>query len=120
MVLTGLRLVVESRVIKSQRDLCSVIIKEEVEVAELQFPSPLTLRNRGETLMQQLKTHTCPRCFKSYMHAWHLKRHIRFECGQEPKVQCPYCMVKMKQRGHVYRHIRRCHRGQNVYVIDLN
>ncbi|CAG5097831.1 Similar to Zinc finger protein Xfin (Xenopus laevis) [Cotesia congregata] len=110
----------ESRVIKSQRDLCSVIIKEEVEVAELQFPNPLTLRNRGETLMQQLKTHTCPRCFKSYMHAWHLKRHIRFECGQEPKVQCPYCMVKMKQRGHVYRHIRRCHRGQNVYVIDLN
>ncbi|XP_074112963.1 zinc finger Y-chromosomal protein 2-like [Cotesia typhae] len=112
----------QSRVIKSQRDLCSVIIKEEVDEAELQFPNPLTFRNRGETLipLQQLKTHTCPRCFKSYMHAWHLKRHIRFECGQEPKVQCPYCMVKMKQRGHVYRHIRRCHRGQNVYVIDLN
>ncbi|XP_053594334.1 longitudinals lacking protein, isoforms A/B/D/L isoform X42 [Microplitis demolitor] len=112
------------RTIKCEADLCSVIIKEEVEFTNLrmegQYANPLLTRNRRQMIMQQMKSHTCPKCLKSYMHAWHLKRHMRFECGQEPKVQCPYCMVKMKQRGHVYRHIRRCHRGQNVYVIDLN
>ncbi|XP_050455553.1 longitudinals lacking protein, isoforms F/I/K/T-like isoform X19 [Cataglyphis hispanica] len=77
-------------------------------------------RRRGGHTQDDIERHTCSRCLKSYMHAWHLKRHTKFECGKEPRVQCPYCSAKMKQRGHVYRHIRQCHRGQNVYVIDLN
>ncbi|XP_025270115.1 longitudinals lacking protein, isoforms A/B/D/L isoform X14 [Camponotus floridanus] len=66
------------------------------------------------------RRHICSQCSKSYIHAWHLKRHIKFECGKEPRIQCPYCSAKMKQRGHVYRHIRQCHQGRMVYVIDLN
>lgn len=66
------------------------------------------------------RRHICLQCSKSYIHAWHLKRHIKFECGKEPRIQCPYCSAKMKQRGHVYRHIRQCHQGRMVYVIDLN
>ncbi|EFN84261.1 Longitudinals lacking protein, isoforms A/B/D/L [Harpegnathos saltator] len=80
---------------------------------------PFSSRSRRNGL-KCTERHMCSRCSKSYIHAWHLKRHTKFECGQEPKVQCPYCTVRMKQRGHVYRHIRQCHRGKNVYVIDLN
>ncbi|XP_076383053.1 testis-specific zinc finger protein topi [Megalopta genalis] len=97
-------------------NLCSVVMEESKDF-DYEEEKPLSSRRRRSNALER---HTCSRCSKSYIHAWHLKRHTRFECGQEPKVQCPYCAARMKQRGHVYRHIRQCHRGQNVYVIDLN
>ncbi|XP_024889495.1 longitudinals lacking protein-like [Temnothorax curvispinosus] len=105
----------------SLESMCSVVM-EEYENFSYEEEKPLnsTRRRRGGHLQGDIERHTCSRCSKSYIHAWHLKRHTKFECGQEPRVQCPYCSAKMKQRGHVYRHIRQCHRGQNVYVIDLN
>ncbi|XP_072767119.1 uncharacterized protein [Anoplolepis gracilipes] len=95
---------------------------EEFHNFDYEHEKPLksTRRRRGEHAQDDIERHTCSRCSKSYKHAWHLKRHTKFECGQEPRVQCPYCSAKMKQRGHVYRHIRQCHRGKSVYVIDLN
>ncbi|KAI4472368.1 hypothetical protein M0802_016894 [Mischocyttarus mexicanus] len=71
---------------------------------------PLVAVRREGSSLRDINRHTCSRCSKSYIHAWHLKRHTKFECGQEPKIQCPYCAARMKQRGHVYRHIRQCHR----------
>lgn len=93
---------------------------EEAKDFDYEEEKPLGSRRRRATAIRDIERHTCSRCSKSYIHAWHLKRHTKFECGQEPRVQCPYCAARMKQRGHVYRHIRQCHRGQNVYVIDLN
>ncbi|XP_015436228.1 PREDICTED: longitudinals lacking protein, isoforms A/B/D/L isoform X5 [Dufourea novaeangliae] len=106
-------------------NLCSVVLEESNdydcdEDDEDEDEKPLNARRRRSNTLRDIERHTCSRCSKSYIHAWHLKRHTKFECGQEPKVQCPYCEARMKQRGHVYRHIRQCHRGQNVYVIDLN
>ncbi|XP_031848629.1 uncharacterized protein LOC116434039 isoform X12 [Nomia melanderi] len=100
-------------------NLCSVVM-EEAKDFDYEEEKPLSSRRRRSNALRDIERHTCSRCSKSYIHAWHLKRHTKFECGQEPKVQCPYCAARMKQRGHVYRHIRQCHRGQNVYVIDLN
>ncbi|XP_011160473.1 longitudinals lacking protein isoform X22 [Solenopsis invicta] len=105
----------------SLESMCSVVL-EESQSFDYEDDKPLhsTRRRRGRHVQGDIERHTCSRCSKSYIHAWHLNRHTKFECGQEPRVQCPYCSAKMKQRGHVYRHIRQCHRGQNVYVIDLN
>lgn len=100
-------------------NLCSVVM-EEAKDFDYEEEKPLGSRRRRAAAIRDIERHTCSRCSKSYIHAWHLKRHTKFECGQEPRVQCPYCAARMKQRGHVYRHIRQCHRGQNVYVIDLN
>lgn len=105
----------------SLESMCSVVMEESQNFGyEKEKPLNSTRRRRGGHFQSNIERHTCSRCSKSYIHAWHLKRHTKFECGQEPRVQCPYCSAKMKQRGHVYRHIRQCHRGQNVYVIDLN
>lgn len=121
----------------SLESMCSVVMEESQNFSyEDEKPLNSTRRRRGGGgggsggggggggdgghMQGDIERHTCSRCSKSYIHAWHLKRHTKFECGQEPRVQCPYCSAKMKQRGHVYRHIRQCHRGQNVYVIDLN
>ncbi|XP_043789494.1 longitudinals lacking protein, isoforms A/B/D/L isoform X14 [Apis laboriosa] len=114
----------EMKRIKIETDLenlCSVVMEEakDYDYEEERPPLGGSRRRRAATL-RDIERHTCSRCSKSYIHAWHLKRHTKFECGQEPRVQCPYCAARMKQRGHVYRHIRQCHRGQNVYVIDLN
>lgn len=101
--------------------MCSIIMDESKEFS-CDEEKPLNPRRSrsNDALRSDIERHTCTRCLKSYIHAWHLKRHTKFECGQEPRVQCPYCTIKMKQRGHVYRHIRQCHRGKKVYVIDLN
>ncbi|KAF3427030.1 hypothetical protein E2986_13546 [Frieseomelitta varia] len=93
-------------------DLCSVVM-EEAKDFDYEEEKPLGSRRRRAAAIRDIERHTCSRCSKSYIHAWHLKRHTKFECGQEPRVQCPYCAARMKQRGHVYRHIRQCHRGQN-------
>ena len=99
-------------------NLCSVVMEEakDYDYEEERPPLGGSSRRRRAATLRDIERHTCSRCSKSYIHAWHTK----FECGQEPRVQCPYCAARMKQRGHVYRHIRQCHRGQNVYVIDLN
>ncbi|XP_018363309.1 PREDICTED: longitudinals lacking protein, isoforms A/B/D/L isoform X12 [Trachymyrmex cornetzi] len=103
------------------QSMCEVVMEESQNFSyEEEKPLNSTRRRRGGHVQGDIERHTCSRCSKSYIHAWHLKRHTKFECGQEPRVQCPYCSAKMKQRGHVYRHIRQCHRGENVFVIDLN
>jgi len=101
----------------SLESTCSVM-KEEFK--EFNYEEEKPRKSRSEAMRGDIERHTCAQCFKSYIHVWHLKRHMKFECGQEPRIQCPYCSIKMKQRGHVYRHIRQCHRGKKVYVIDLN
>ncbi|KOX74698.1 Zinc finger protein CKR1 [Melipona quadrifasciata] len=98
-------------------NLCSVVM-EEAKDFDYEEEKPLGSRRRRAAAIRDIERHTCSRCSKSYIHAWHLKRHTKFECGQEPRVQCPYCAARMKQRGHVYRHIRQCHRGQNVSLIS--
>ncbi|KAG5312550.1 LOLA3 protein, partial [Acromyrmex insinuator] len=102
------------------QSMCEVVMEESQNFSYEEEKPLNSRRRRGGHVQGDIERHTCTRCSKSYIHAWHLKRHTKFECGQEPRVQCPYCSAKMKQRGHVYRHIRQCHRGENVFVIDLN
>ena len=80
----------------------------------------ITNRNPNQRGYNDIKRYPCLNCGKSYMRLTHLKRHQKFECGREPSTQCPYCFVRMKQRPHVYRHIRSCHAGMKVFAIDLN
>ncbi|XP_067204368.1 protein tramtrack, alpha isoform isoform X8 [Linepithema humile] len=82
--------------------------KKEPEVAPVAPVAPFS-RIRVE--------YRCDRCGKIYKYRYTLLRHKHNECGQEPKFQCPYCPLKTKQRGHVYRHIRRCHRGKKICAI---
>ncbi|XP_036145495.1 zinc finger protein 775-like [Monomorium pharaonis] len=121
-LIRDVKIKLEASLESSLQSICSVVMEESQNPFSYEDSKPLnsTRRRRGEHVEGDIERHTCSRCSKSYIHAWHLKRHTKFECGQEPRVQCPYCSAKMKQRGHVYRHIRQCHRGQNVYVIDLN
>jgi uncharacterized C2H2 Zn-finger protein len=46
----------------------------------------------------------CGRCGNSYNYKTSLNRHIKMECGQEPKLECPIC-TKM----YTYKHVLRSH-----------
>lgn len=65
------------------------------------------------------REHFCPTCSKSYRRSTALWRHRKYECGKNPRFQCPYCTFKSKQRGNSFLHIKLKHPGENVYALDL-
>lgn len=61
----------------------------------------------------------CMQCGKSYRHAHHLKRHLKFECGVPPKFFCAYCPQRSKHKSDIKNHVIRCHKDQplNFYML---
>ncbi|PSN32894.1 hypothetical protein C0J52_13316 [Blattella germanica] len=51
----------------------------------------------------------CKSCGKVYRWKRTLQYHVRFECGKEPKFQCPYCPLKSKRKGNIAAHIKYLH-----------
>lgn len=52
----------------------------------------------------------CGKCQKIYNLKKTLKRHLIYECGQEPRFPCPYCNVRSKHKSNLLNHIRAIHR----------
>lgn len=50
--------------------------------------------------------YSCHRCGNSYARPHSLNRHIRFECGVEPKFECPVCHKKSKHKHNLVLHMR--------------
>jgi uncharacterized C2H2 Zn-finger protein len=53
----------------------------------------------------------CHGCGNTYRHKRSLQKHVKLECGKEPQFHCPYCPMKMKQKGNLHKHIRKRHAG---------
>lgn len=49
---------------------------------------------------------SCDRCGNSYARPHSLNRHKRFECGVEPKFECPICHKKSKHKHNLVLHMR--------------
>ncbi|XP_032662667.1 longitudinals lacking protein, isoforms F/I/K/T-like isoform X6 [Odontomachus brunneus] len=62
----------------------------------------------------------CPKCSNSYKYLGDMKKHVRFQCGQEPKFQCPYCRKRAKVSSNMYAHVRSMHNDLPIYIIDLD
>jgi hypothetical protein len=50
--------------------------------------------------------YSCSRCGNSYARPHSLNRHVRFECGVEPKFECPICHKKSKHKHNLVLHMR--------------
>ncbi|CAK9815874.1 Longitudinals lacking protein, isoforms H/M/V [Anthophora plagiata] len=61
----------------------------------------------------------CPTCPSIFSHKNNLYYHSKFECGQLPRFNCPYCTYRTKHVSNVRAHVRRKHPGNNVYAIDV-
>ncbi|XP_017887214.1 longitudinals lacking protein, isoforms A/B/D/L-like isoform X25 [Ceratina calcarata] len=61
----------------------------------------------------------CPTCPSVFSHKNNLYYHSKFECGQLPRFNCPYCVYRTKHVSNVRAHVRRKHPGNSVYAIDV-
>lgn len=50
--------------------------------------------------------YACPRCGNAYLRLHSLNRHIKFECGVEPRFECPVCHKKSKHKHNLNLHMR--------------
>ena len=55
------------------------------------------------------KSFCCEKCGRSYTSVGNLKRHKKYECGVEPKFNCPVCQKKFQHRHSVKIHITSAH-----------
>ncbi|XP_011505866.1 PREDICTED: zinc finger X-chromosomal protein-like [Ceratosolen solmsi marchali] len=65
------------------------------------------------------KNFPCPNCPTGFSEKGSLTRHLRYECGQEPRFACPYCTYRTKWTSSIYNHVRNKHEGQRVYCVDI-
>ena len=75
--------------------------------------------DEGMMNWKKSSNNVCMRCGKIYTGSSGLYRHYKYECGKNPRFQCPYCQYRAKRRSNMYPHIRNIHAGLEVYVIDL-
>ena len=61
----------------------------------------------------------CPACPSTFRHKYNLKYHLKYECGQLPRFNCPYCVYRTKHISNVRAHVRRKHPASEVYAIDI-
>ncbi|XP_044008760.1 longitudinals lacking protein isoform X13 [Aphidius gifuensis] len=61
----------------------------------------------------------CEQCGCVFSRVHNLRYHIKFECMQPPRMNCPYCTYRTKHSSNVRAHVRKQHPGADVYVIDI-
>ncbi|KAL0270809.1 UNVERIFIED_CONTAM: hypothetical protein PYX00_008100 [Menopon gallinae] len=89
-----------------------------VNVVNLSTTStPASPSNNGA---ESPKNVECGRCGRRYKLKSSLRNHQKWECGKEPRFQCPYCVYRAKQKMHVERHIERMHKDQLRAFYDNN
>ncbi|KMQ85769.1 longitudinals lacking isoforms n o w x y-like isoform x89 protein [Lasius niger] len=66
------------------------------------------------------KKYQCPKCPSIFVWKCTLKRHLRNECGKEPRFKCPHCNYRGKWKANISRHIKRVHKDCSIYVLTTN
>lgn len=69
--------------------------------------------------MYQKRSYPCHKCGHVFTRKNNLYNHLKFQCGQLPRFNCPYCAYRTKHSSNVRSHIRRLHPGQRIYVLDV-
>lgn len=65
------------------------------------------------------KPFKCLQCPSSYSRKACLTRHLKYECGQEPRFKCPYCDYRSKKTSSTYKHVRENHENCKVGYVDI-
>ncbi|XP_046142392.1 longitudinals lacking protein, isoforms A/B/D/L-like isoform X6 [Osmia bicornis bicornis] len=68
---------------------------------------------------EQRKNYSCQKCGNTFTRKNNLYNHLKFQCGQMPRFNCPYCSYRTRHSSNVRSHVRRMHPGQRVFVLDV-
>lgn len=83
------------------------------------YPEDATKQQQQQREEGYIQRYLCPKCGNSYKYLGDMKKHMRFQCGQEPKFECPYCHKRTKVSSNMYAHVRTMHSDHPIYIIDL-
>ncbi|KAK3915525.1 Longitudinals lacking protein, isoforms J/P/Q/S/Z [Frankliniella fusca] len=74
---------------------------------------PAAFHSRAGKDGRAMPTVMCPTpgCNRKYYWRNSLARHLREECGLEPRFQCPQCSYRAKQKAPMLRHIKTKHKN---------
>ncbi|XP_011686565.1 PREDICTED: longitudinals lacking protein, isoform G isoform X3 [Wasmannia auropunctata] len=84
------------------------------------YPENATKQQQHQQRDEGHRRYLCPKCGNSYKYLGDMKKHMRFQCGQEPRFECPYCRKRTKVSSNMYAHVRTMHSDQPIYIIDLS
>ncbi|XP_076222200.1 uncharacterized protein LOC116434039 isoform X19 [Nomia melanderi] len=65
------------------------------------------------------RSYPCHKCGNVFTRKNNLYNHLKFQCGQLPRFNCPYCSYRTRHSSNVRSHVRRMHPGQRVFVLDV-
>jgi len=92
-------------------------------------PGTTSKHNSGTSRTSKMRTHKintdktkpfqCQKCGRGFTLKRNKDRHVNYECGHEPRFQCPYCGLRSKQTSPVYAHIRKKHPEEEVFIFDM-
>jgi uncharacterized C2H2 Zn-finger protein len=51
----------------------------------------------------------CPNCGQTYSQLKNMRRHVKLECGQEPKFPCLHCAARFKRNNQLVQHMAKRH-----------
>ncbi|CAL7939908.1 unnamed protein product [Xylocopa violacea] len=68
---------------------------------------------------ERAENYPCHKCGNVFTRKNNLYNHLKFQCGQLPRFNCPYCSYRTRHSSNVRSHVRRMHPDQRVYVLDL-
>lgn len=72
-----------------------------------------------KAVADERKPFQCQKCGRGFTLKRNKDRHVNYECGHEPRFQCPYCGLRSKQTSPVYAHIRKKHPEEEVFIFDM-
>ncbi|XP_076395643.1 uncharacterized protein LOC100880436 isoform X13 [Megachile rotundata] len=76
--------------------------------------------SRTKDGVEQAAKYPCGNCRSVFNRKQNLRYHWKFECGQSPRFNCPYCVYRTRHPSNVRAHVRRIHPGNPVYAIDIS
>lgn len=75
--------------------------------------------NSSKTKDPVPKLWQCTQCSKSYSSKGALHRHLKFECGKEPKFECEFCSYRSFRKFNLFSHQRLRHERELLNTADI-
>ncbi|KAI4484262.1 hypothetical protein M0804_007718 [Polistes exclamans] len=108
------------RMMHRESEVCAIDLVTNRVFRPSEFYYAWNTKTNNDSANNRSKKFPCPNCPSAFGQKPSLTRHLKYECGQEPRFQCPYCHHRSKKTSDVYCHIRRKHTELKVFAIDIH
>lgn len=87
-----------------QKIKLTVMRREEIDSSQVAPVPPLMVKPEYQNI--------CHQCGRSYKWHYTLARHLKWECGKQPKFKCQFCSYRAKRKDNLDYHIANSHKDK--------